>query len=569
MKKNGLKGFMVITLIAVMAIGFSFAQTLNGVGGFKDVSSTYMYHDIIQEMQKKGIINGYPDGTFKPNEKITKQHAAALISRAVPLKETVPFVQFKDVPKNHLYFEDIKKMQMAGIFEADSKGNFNPQKTLTRGEMAKALAIAFNLEVKATYDFPDVPQNHPLNEYVRALYSNGITTGDNGKFKPNDPLSRAHYAVFMHRSIHKNEDFIAQPIVETEKEVKEEQGGGQSNATPSIPPVSGNTKTVQLLYVNGKKIEYDAIFEIPAKYSHLTPDQWLAISERNIYLPIQPIVEGMGDSFSTNEYKSYIEVQQKDGTIVKLQTGKETAYINGVEKAAHSNGVTSKNVGGISYLPYDSFKSLFGYDVVLDRTHGSVFMVGGKVDYSEEIKVKPLEYKTGDPRLLKRHLLLKEWEIPTIKSRATSDKKLNANILINELGMHSRYYDDNDVIGYYPDGYNKYSSPSMFVSNNDERFEITIRLNAWDGSYVSLRSTPYVLREILIFYLGEKDGKSLFNEIDDVLSKDVVKQREVFLKTLHGKSYQFKERQVDVRRLADLSIRISYPNKSLPKLEFN
>lgn len=163
-------------------------QKLAAVKTFKDVPKSHMYYDIIQEMVKDGIINGYEDGTFKPNQMISRQHAAVLVSRATNLKETVPYKAFKDIPTNHTYYEQIKELQMAGIFEADSNGRFNPTKEMTRGEMAKALAIAFDLEIpdKVTKQrFKDVPTSNKYAPYIEAIFQADVTTGyEDGTFKP-------------------------------------------------------------------------------------------------------------------------------------------------------------------------------------------------------------------------------------------------------------------------------------------------------------------------------------------------------------------------------------------------
>lgn len=181
---------------------------------FKDVPKTNQYYLPITEMTKQGIISGYEDGTFRPNEAITRKHAAALVSRAKgnKLPQTVKFVKFNDVSEKNAAFEDIKKLQQAGIFTPDAKGNFNPNQVVTRAEMAKILTIAFRLEVKANYDFPDVPASHPENKYVRALYSNGITKGDNGKFLPNNSVTRGHYAAFMYRVMNLDTGVVVKPI---------------------------------------------------------------------------------------------------------------------------------------------------------------------------------------------------------------------------------------------------------------------------------------------------------------------------------------------------------------------
>lgn len=182
---------------------------------FSDVSKNSDYYETIHQMAEKGIINGYEDGTFRPLEKISRQHAAVLINSATDLPMTVPFKAFKDVPQSHYYYDQIKAVQMAGILEADAKGNFNGAKAITRGEMAKALAIAFDLEVKSDYSFKDVPDSNEYAEYIKALYSNGVAAGyEDGTFKPNESLSRVHYALFMNKAMNLDPNFEAEPIEE-------------------------------------------------------------------------------------------------------------------------------------------------------------------------------------------------------------------------------------------------------------------------------------------------------------------------------------------------------------------
>ncbi|WP_016838778.1 S-layer homology domain-containing protein [Ureibacillus thermosphaericus] len=194
--------------------------TVAAVKTFKDVPTTHTYFEIINEMVNKGIITGYEDGTFKPNQMISRQHAAVLVSRATDLKPTVPYQQYRDIPPTHVYHDQIKELQMAGIFNVDSRGFFNPKQNMTRGEMAKALAIAFELDIPekvAKRTFKDISELHQYAPYIEALYKSGVTTGyEDGTFRAEEPLSRTHYAVFMYRAMNN----IGLP--NEEEEVKED-----------------------------------------------------------------------------------------------------------------------------------------------------------------------------------------------------------------------------------------------------------------------------------------------------------------------------------------------------------
>jgi len=166
---------------------------------FKDVT---LYADIINHMRAKGIIKGYEDGTFRPNEKISRQHAALLINNVVTLTPKVAFKPYNDVTTSHIYYEDIMILQRSGLIKADNQGNFNPGKSLTRGEMALLIANGFNLKATNTHPFSDVSKTSDLGQAISALYEAGITKGyEDGTFKPDEPLSRAHYAVFLNAAL--------------------------------------------------------------------------------------------------------------------------------------------------------------------------------------------------------------------------------------------------------------------------------------------------------------------------------------------------------------------------------
>lgn len=63
--------------------------------------------------------------------------------------------------------------------------------------MAKVLVSAFGLDIQKGYIFNDVFVNNWAKDYISTLYMNGITVGSNGKFMPNEPVSRVQYATFL------------------------------------------------------------------------------------------------------------------------------------------------------------------------------------------------------------------------------------------------------------------------------------------------------------------------------------------------------------------------------------
>lgn len=105
---------------------------------------------------------------------------------------------FKDVPVDAQYYEAVEKLAELGIITKAEK--FNPQNTLTRGQMAKIVALALNLDTKNVKDpkFKDVPTSHQFYPYIAALVNAGIVNGyPDGTYGVGKNVTRAHMAKFV------------------------------------------------------------------------------------------------------------------------------------------------------------------------------------------------------------------------------------------------------------------------------------------------------------------------------------------------------------------------------------
>lgn len=90
MKQNQLYLAMLAATVAIPALIMPVSQSeAHNVetNSFKDISVSSPYYNIIQAMQDTGIIRGYEDNTFRPNDTLTRAHAATLISRALQINK--------------------------------------------------------------------------------------------------------------------------------------------------------------------------------------------------------------------------------------------------------------------------------------------------------------------------------------------------------------------------------------------------------------------------------------------------------------------------------------------------
>lgn len=172
---------------------------------FSDIKSPFWAEKEIAYLVKKGIISGYPDGTFKPNATINRSHAAIMLTKALNLDtNNVQDPGFKDVPKSYPYYKEIAAAANAGLLKGKGSGKFDVNGQLTRAEMAAILQRAFEIPNVDTKYFSDVSKNHFAYNAINAVTAQGIAAGyPDGTFKPSKSVTRTEFSVFLYRSLTK------------------------------------------------------------------------------------------------------------------------------------------------------------------------------------------------------------------------------------------------------------------------------------------------------------------------------------------------------------------------------
>ncbi|KOY84199.1 hypothetical protein ADM90_02015 [Lysinibacillus macroides] len=156
---------------------------------FRDIERHWA-KEMIKELTEAGIIQGFEDGTFRPNEVISRMHVAALLTRAFSFEQVREGNDFKDVSPTHPYYEAIMTLQQAGIVDG-TNGAFLPSEKMTRAQVAKVLVGLMGQTPEGTGSFTDVASTHWSAGYIAVLEQEGIALGDNDKFNPNVPVTRA------------------------------------------------------------------------------------------------------------------------------------------------------------------------------------------------------------------------------------------------------------------------------------------------------------------------------------------------------------------------------------------
>ncbi|MDR2354827.1 MAG: S-layer homology domain-containing protein [Clostridiales Family XIII bacterium] len=149
-----------------------------------------------------GYINGYPDGSFKPEGTITRAEFVTIINKARNYT-AMTNIPFRDVPVNEWYFQEVQRAYSAGYIQGDSENNFNPNAQITRQEAAVILdRIAPGGDT--TYALTGVRDADKIDAWalsaVKAVYSRAYITGDaEGNFNPQSSLKRGEAVTIVNR----------------------------------------------------------------------------------------------------------------------------------------------------------------------------------------------------------------------------------------------------------------------------------------------------------------------------------------------------------------------------------
>ncbi len=168
---------------------------------FKDVNENTFGSSEIEYLAERNIIKGYPDGTYRPNQRLTRSQAASMLARAFELEtENRPNPRYRDVKEDFHAYPEIAAVTDEGMM----RGNgtlFSPNDYLTRAQMATILVRAFDLEGERKGVFNDVDSDYWAYDEIEILASHGIARGSNGNFRPGEAVTRAQFAVFLKRAL--------------------------------------------------------------------------------------------------------------------------------------------------------------------------------------------------------------------------------------------------------------------------------------------------------------------------------------------------------------------------------
>ncbi len=208
---SGLAAFMAMgmtagTLAPMVAPAPSFAQSATS---FSDVQSNYWAAPFIQSLAQRGVIAGFTDGSFRPEQAVTRAQFAAMLNKAFQKNPIRQGTSFGDVRSNYWAASAIQQAYTTGFLSGYPGNTFKPEQSIPRQQVL--VSLANGLEYSAKSNVESILQNFNdssnIASYARspiaAATENQIVVNyPNTKFlNPETTATRAQVAAFIYQAL--------------------------------------------------------------------------------------------------------------------------------------------------------------------------------------------------------------------------------------------------------------------------------------------------------------------------------------------------------------------------------
>ena len=185
------------TIAVVLAFAMIFSMGIMSTFAYSDVEANTTVGEAVGILSNLNILNGFEDGTFKPDDTVTRAQMAAIICRTLgyesQAQSSAGTTIFDDVAADHWAAGYINVAQSLGIINGYGNGNFGPEDQVTYEQAVKMIvcALGYDLVAQAKGGYP--------TGYLSVASSEGITKSANGKV--GDAAKRSTVAVLVYNSL--------------------------------------------------------------------------------------------------------------------------------------------------------------------------------------------------------------------------------------------------------------------------------------------------------------------------------------------------------------------------------
>ena len=263
---------------------------------YPDVDSTHWAAKEIGILTEQGVIIGYPDGTFKPDDNVTRAEFASMAIKALGQEHTnvAQPVNFTDIEPSFWAYDAIQKALYFDLLSCPLQGEaFRPDDTVTRAESITVAVNALTTEEISTYkakevlakkytDLNEVPESFLIPAGKAAILDMLVTipSADKAKIEANRPATRAEVAAILYEMM---EQAKLNPNAKLAEAMRKKTGEGYvienafvQGSIGTIP--AGSLVPVKLSnYASSQSSKPGEIYVASAPENYVTKDKYILV----------------------------------------------------------------------------------------------------------------------------------------------------------------------------------------------------------------------------------------------------------------------------------------------------
>ncbi len=166
---------------------------------FTDVSSADPIGAAANDLATRGIVGGFADGTFRPDQTVNRAELAKflLLARYNGIPDMETDGSLSDVKKGEWYVKYVVAAKQLGIIGGYSDGTFKPGKTVNTAEFLKMLTLTFKLDTNLAYTYGDVSADAWYAQYAGVAERYKLFPDRGTTLNPESPMTRGEvvYAI--------------------------------------------------------------------------------------------------------------------------------------------------------------------------------------------------------------------------------------------------------------------------------------------------------------------------------------------------------------------------------------
>ena len=307
---------IVSLIVALTLLTTTFGMVVVSAAAFTDINETHWAFESVEKLTADGTINGYSDGSFKPDGTVTRAEFVKMLGKSSEMRDS----DFADVDKNHWAYDYV----MYSGLEGDDENKFNPDVAILRSDVANLLYKRFSNGTDAIAPYAIASQGTD-SKATAWVYTYGLMVGDDMvNLRLNDTITRSEAAVLIVRAktldLTKQRSFIDNFSDETYKAVYEGSNLFDSEYDANANISNGEVAAAAMRLKFKNRTEAFGAYRYETKYEGKYAKEW-AIACANIL---------DDEKFSPSEKESKANATVGDSIAMLAHAAKNDSYFKNI-----------------------------------------------------------------------------------------------------------------------------------------------------------------------------------------------------------------------------------------------